>query len=75
MQSIADRSAAKDKCFACGRPLSPFPHSVATCDGQRVYVGTSCFRLIAKSGADGYQPALGGPRLYTIAYVNMGKGR
>ena len=54
----------KKRCFACNRPLSPFPKMAVTRDGQHVYVGENCHKLIIKAGAEGYQPPLGGPKLY-----------
>jgi hypothetical protein len=36
-----------------------------TVDGQRVFVGDDCYNRIATSGESGYQPPLGGPRLWS----------
>ncbi len=55
-----------DKCFACDRRLGKSPKLVDTRDSQTVYVGSECFKLIAKAGETGYQPPLGGPRLYPM---------
>ena len=54
------------KCFACNKKLSPNPYLVDTKDNQHVFVGSDCFRKIKKSGELGYQPPLGGPRLFTL---------
>jgi hypothetical protein len=56
------------RCFACARPLSDrrtdFP-TVLTEDGaQRVFVGNDCFAKVLEARGDGYQPPLGGPRLF-----------
>ena len=50
-----------NKCFACDRKLGKNPHVAVTSDGQRVYVGSECFK---KLDGCGYQPPLGGPKLY-----------
>lgn len=50
------------KCFACDRKLGKNPNVAVTCDvAQVVQVGTECFKRI---GPEGYQPPLGGPKLY-----------
>lgn len=64
-----------EKCFACGRPIRsntfgrPQPHPAITIDGQRVNVGRNCFQKIAAAAEDGYQPPLGGPRLWFDLYA------
>ena len=55
-----------ERCFACGRPLGRSPALVDTRDGQRVFVGRSCARLIEKAGDAGYDPPKGGPTLYLL---------
>lgn len=55
-----------EKCFACGRPLGRSPALVDTRDGQKVFVGRSCARLIDKAGDAGYDPPQGGPTLYLL---------
>ncbi len=57
-----------EKCFACDRPLGKRPKLVDTRDGQKVFIGASCFRLIEQSGDTGYQPPRGGPKLYLIGF-------
>lgn len=55
------------KCYACARPFGGRRHDypwVLTIDGQRQFVGNDCFKKVAKAGAAGYQPPLGGPRLF-----------
>lgn len=55
------------RCFACNRKLGKNPKLVDTRDGQTVFVGRECFKLIRQSGVlKGYQPPKGGPRLYLI---------
>lgn len=61
-----------EKCFACDRRfrrnsfgLIVFHSEAITLDGQRVYVGCDCYQKIVQAGADGYQPPLGGPRLWS----------
>ncbi len=56
----------QDKCFACGRKLGKNPHRVDTHEDQQPFVGRECFKLIKAAGEAGYQPPLGGPRLWII---------
>lgn len=54
-----------DQCFACGRKLHEgMERIVDTRDAQTVYVGPECYRKIKAAGEIGYQPPLGGPKLY-----------
>ena len=60
-----------EKCYACGRLFRRntygrvvFHPQVLTSDGQRQCVGYDCYGKVVRAGADGYQPSLGGPRLY-----------
>ena len=54
------------RCFACDKPLGKNPPLADTRDSQIVFVGMECFRRVVASGAAGYQPPKGGPRLWTI---------
>jgi hypothetical protein len=61
-----------DKCFACGRTFRRnsygrivFHPEALTIDGQRVFVGYDCAKRIGAAGRDGYQPPMGGPRLWS----------
>lgn len=54
----------RDKCFACDRKLLSRRFKADTRDGQIVDVGPDCYKLIKATGEQGYQPPLGGPRLY-----------
>lgn len=56
-----------ERCFACNKPLGKSPHLADTREGQIPYVGAECYKLIKASGEAGYQPALGGPRLWDHA--------
>lgn len=58
-----------DACFACGRPMrgGQGAYLVDTRDAQTVFVGANCFKKIRAMRDDGWQPPLGGPRLYLIA--------
>ncbi len=56
-----------EKCFACDKPLGKNPKLVDTRDGQMVFVGSDCARKVKEAGESGYQPPLGGPRLYLVA--------
>lgn len=56
-------AADKGRCFACAKPLKN-AEIADTRDGQIVFVGSDCFQKIRASGQDGYQPPLGGPRLW-----------
>lgn len=60
-----------EKCFACGRKFRKnnfgrivFHPEALTTDGQRQFVGHDCYRKIVDAGEEGYQPPLGGPRLW-----------
>ncbi len=53
------------KCFACNRRmLRSVVYAAVTADGQEVHVGADCAKKIILAGLDGYQPRLGGPKLY-----------
>ena len=54
------------KCFACDKPLGFNPAVADTRDDQYVNVGSECYKLIKQAGEVGYQPPLGGPKLYTL---------
>lgn len=56
--------AREPKCYACGKPIKHAGYPVDTLDEQVVDVGPECFRKIKAAGAAGYQPPLGGPRLF-----------
>lgn len=53
-------------CFACGKAfsISSTHVHVFTSDRQMVCVGLNCGTHIRHSGAAGYQPPMGGPKLY-----------
>ncbi len=51
-------------CFACGKKLGKNPCVVDTRDSQFVFVGSECYKEIKRAGETGYQPPLGGPRLW-----------
>lgn len=54
-----------DRCFACGKPLKAKTKAlVYTRDGQSAYVGPDCYTHTLLAGSEGYQPPLGGPRLF-----------
>jgi len=56
------------RCFACDRLIRrKVPLEADTRDGQIVFVGPECFRMIAANGEQGYRPPKGGPRLYPVA--------
>jgi hypothetical protein len=55
------------QCYACGKPRKSELCRVVRCsDEQTVFVGPECFRRIKRSGEAGYQPPLGGPRLFLV---------
>lgn len=62
------------KCYACDKPMQDFlqrhTHVVETEDGQRQRVGPDCFERIRSAGAIGYQPPLGGPRLFKLGALS-----
>jgi hypothetical protein len=55
-----------NRCFACDRILGETPKLVDTRDGQTVYVGVECFKLVKAAGKKGYQPPQGGPVLWLL---------
>lgn len=71
-------ASVKPKCYACNRVLKK-PHAVYTADdgGQRQFVGPECFQHVLAAGDAGYEPPLGGPRLYAArpAQATPGPGR
>lgn len=60
------------KCFACNKRIQHGGGLAITADGQLVNVGMECFNRIQKAKAAGYQPPLGGPRLYRVLAINGG---
>jgi hypothetical protein len=65
-------SAPPVRCFACNKSMKGSRYLAACQDDQTVFVGPECFREIRKSGSDGYQPELGGPRLYLVQFTKHG---
>lgn len=72
-----DRYKNCDKCFACGRKFREnswghivFHPEALTIDGQRVFVGHDCYQRIDAAGPSGYQPPLGGPRLFSESHAS-----
>jgi hypothetical protein len=63
---MEETSANVGRCFACGRVLSGSYNVVDTHEDQCVRVGLDCGRKIIRSGAVGYQPPKGGPRLFPM---------
>lgn len=71
MPKINLASDSKTLCYACDRPLKRNgdeleAYRVDTRDHQTVFVGPECFRKIKAAGDAGYQPPLGGPKLYLL---------
>jgi hypothetical protein len=61
----ADLLPQQRDCFACGKRLKYRTLVAWTEDGtQWVYVGRECYGHII-GAVDGYQPPLGGPKLYS----------
>ena len=55
------------KCFACGKKFRTAARWTVRCsDDQWVEVGPDCYRKVEAAGDAGYQPPLGGPRLFLI---------
>ena len=54
------------RCFACGRKTGKNPRVADTHEDQSVFVGSECYKLIRAAGDEGYQPPLGGPRLWLL---------
>lgn len=66
-----------EKCYACARPFRRNSHDrivfhpqALTSDGQRQFVGFDCMKKIQAAGAAGYQPPLGGPRLFAEEHAS-----
>jgi hypothetical protein len=60
-----EKATNNGQCFACGKPFgAKQPKEVFTSDPQMQHVGPECFRKIRAAGNEGYQPPLGGPRLW-----------
>jgi len=51
------------RCFACNRVLKT-GYQVSCADDQKPVVGSECWNKIAQAGDAGWQPPLGGPRLF-----------
>lgn len=60
------RNQAAKRCFSCDRILGATPKLVDTRDGQTVYVGVECYKLVKAAGKKGYQPPQGGPILWLL---------
>jgi hypothetical protein len=58
----------ENKCFSCEKTITGKTNLVTTMDGETVFVGPICYKKIVESGELGYQPPLGGPRLYLLKY-------
>ena len=63
-----------DKCYACDKILSGKTFWAITRDGQKVHIGPVCFKKIKAAFPEGYQPTLGGPKLYLIAATEKKRG-
>ena len=63
----------KEKCFACGKRVGLHPHVGYTRDGQQVYIGRECWKHVEQSGDMGYQPPLGGPRIFKSSNSHHGR--
>ncbi len=61
-----------DRCYSCDRLLKS-AWWADTRDDQIVVVGAECHRRIVAAGEAGYQPRLGGPRLYALPRAGKGK--
>lgn len=54
-------------CFACNKLIKAGNEKlVDTKDAQLVFIGPECYKKVVKAGDKGYQPPLGGPRLFLI---------
>ncbi len=63
-------TGAMGNCFMCDRSLNT-AYEIWTIDPQMQWVGPECYRKIKCGGIHGYQPALGGPRLFlTLEFAN-----
>lgn len=63
MRPRINQDLVKTRCYACDK-LRSRRNRIFTSDGQMQYVGAECFKKIRKAGQAGYQPPLGGPRLF-----------
>lgn len=62
-------NSSAERCYACNRLMrlvsdNDSRMTVVTEDGQMQYVGPDCFAKIIAADTRGYQPPLGGPRLF-----------
>lgn len=67
-----------DTCFCCGKPLRNVRRSVKVfCDDdQAPLVGQDCGKLVKAAGREGYQPPLGGPRVWwSKSWTPSARGR
>lgn len=65
-------TVASYRCFACDRVIRrTTPLLADTRDDQVVHVGPECLRKVEAAGDSGYQPPLGGPRLYPVAALSQ----
>jgi hypothetical protein len=55
------------KCFACDKKMKNRKYLIRCEDEQTAFVGPECYKYVEKSGECGYQPPLGGPRLFVIS--------
>ena len=70
---LLNMNGTTNRCYACNRKLGKSPKLVTCEDEQDVYVGSECYKYIVVGAAQGYQPPLGGPRLYLFEYDPKGK--
>lgn len=56
------------RCFACEKVIGDDGYIVGCKDEQTVSVGPECYRKVKAGQENGYQPPLGGPRLYLLQY-------
>lgn len=54
------------KCFACDKKMKNKKYLVRCIDEQTVFIGPECYNKVLRSD-NGYQPPLGGPKLYLIS--------
>lgn len=55
----------KEPCYCCGKKTAnPYQAFCEDDNGQEQLVGRECYKQIKASGADGWSPRLGGPRMF-----------
>ena len=66
LQPRAPAKPVTAPCFVCGRGLRGKGWTVYCTDEQAPRVGPDCYKKVVAAGEAGYQPPLGGPRVWAV---------